>query len=174
MSERDSICASAEKPLDPKYVERFWKRVNKEGPIPGFNAELGPCWVWTGTLLSTGYGQMAIGARERFSTHRLAWLLHTGKSPDGQINHKCDNPSCVRPSHLYDGTQADNAKDAAERLRYHARGNHCRAKINPDIVREIRMRRESGETLQAIGDRFGITKQNVRLIVKGLAWVHVK
>jgi hypothetical protein len=162
------ICATA------NDIERFWMRVSKNGPVPARSPELGNCWVWTGTLLKPWlYGQFCVGS-SRFLVHRLSWFIDTGDQPTGQINHKCDNPSCVRPSHLYDGTQLDNMRDAASRVRFHSSGNHCRAKITPGVVRDIRKRRDGGETLQGIGASYGITKQNVRLIVNRLAWKHVE
>ena len=157
----------------PELIERFWSKVNKDGPIPSACPQLGRCWLWTGTLLKPWpYGQISV-ANKRMLAHRLSWLIHAGLEPTGQVNHKCDNHSCVRPSHLYEGTQADNMRDAASRARFHSNGNHCRAKITADDVREIRARREAGERLQFIADIFGITKQNVALICKRQAWSHI-
>jgi hypothetical protein len=79
----------------------------------------GDCWLWTGTVMTTGYGRLG---RTGFA-HRLAWELANGTQlrPGEQINHICDNRRCVRPSHLYRGSQRDNMQDRLQRGKY-ARG----------------------------------------------------
>jgi hypothetical protein len=96
-----------------KYTvaERFWKKVNKDGPIPAHCPELGNCWVWTGSVTQNfGYGQLAVNNRP-VRAHRLAWFLETGEQPTEHVLHKCDNPPCIRFTHLFQGTPADNARD---------------------------------------------------------------
>jgi len=84
----------------------FWSKVNKHGPRAG---RLGRCWVWTGTRDIGGYGRLA----GRLA-HRVAW----GDVPDGLcVLHRCDNPPCVRRSHLFLGTRLDNAIDAKSKGR---------------------------------------------------------
>src|ERR1017187_4265244 len=97
--------------------ERFWNKVCKQGPI--LFSELGPCWMWTGTRNASGHGRLMwqIGTWSMTYTHRIAWFLETGKWPEPCALHKCDNPSCVRFSHLYEGTKAQNSKDMVERGR---------------------------------------------------------
>src|SRR6266852_6906861 len=84
--------------LDSSFRRKFWKRVRRTDT----------CWVWTGARSSGGYGQI----RLRYSlwyTHRLSWVMAKRPLILGQlIMHKCDNPSCVRPSHLVIGSQVDN------------------------------------------------------------------
>jgi len=86
--------------------ELFWKRVRKS---PN-------CWEWTGATKSQmGYG--AVWCRPRLlSAHRLSWFIKNGQIPGGMmVLHRCDNPICVRPSHLYLGTHADNMRDRDKR-----------------------------------------------------------
>lgn len=88
--------------------ERLFAQVNK--------TEDG-CWEWTGVCDSNGRGKMSIHNKER-STHRLSWELHNGPIPDGLlVCHKCDNPPCLRPDHLFLGTQKDNMQDAIKKGR---------------------------------------------------------
>lgn len=100
-------CSNKSRPKLP-VEERFWSKV-KMGSS---------CWEWQGSL-SRGYGQLPKGAGlAPFKAHRLSYELYYGPIPEGlQINHRCDNRRCVRPSHLYAGTQRQNARDTSRRGR---------------------------------------------------------
>jgi hypothetical protein len=101
----------------------FWDYVNEFGPTPEHVPELGPCWLWTGDLYPNGYGYSLGGPKTRYA-HRAAWLITKGPIPSRlYVLHKCDNPPCVRPSHLWLGTALDNAQDRDRkgRSRWHRR-----------------------------------------------------
>jgi hypothetical protein len=98
-------------------VERFWRVVNKNGPIPARYPELGPCWVWTACLNNHGYGKVGRG-HKYFIAHRLAWIYAIGAIPDKLcVLHRCDNPPCVNPKHLFLGTHQDNMDDCVSKGR---------------------------------------------------------
>ena len=89
---------------------RFWPKVGKQ-----MN-----CWLWLARQHSRGYGLIRGTNGEARLAHRVAWELERGPIPKGVfVLHKCDNPPCVRPSHLFLGTQADNMHDMVSKRRHH-------------------------------------------------------
>lgn len=95
--------------------ERFWEKVNKDGPThPNCEAQ---CWVWAGSLNTKGYGLISSNGGN-IVTHRISYELHNGSIPDGLlVLHRCDRPSCVNPNHLFLGTHQDNMDDMAAKGR---------------------------------------------------------
>lgn len=86
----------------------FWEYVHKTNE----------CWEWTGWKDPLGYGHVNLADNKRWLAHRLSWVIHFGNIPDKLvICHQCDNSSCVRPDHLFIGTQKDNIYDAIDKGR---------------------------------------------------------
>jgi hypothetical protein len=141
--------------------DAFWRSVDKRGHDE--------CWEWTGTRFGKGYGSMTIG--DVRGAHRLSYEIAHGKaSASGkQVCHKCDNPPCCNPAHLFLGTAADNARDKELK----GRGNqvygerHCRAKLTEDAAREIAA---STGTTASVAAAYGITPGKVSNIRNGRAW----
>lgn len=80
--------------------ERFWSKVNREGPGPLVKGVEGRCWVWTASLHSEGYGQIKVEGKV-WKAHRVAWVLtHGALDDDLVIDHLCRNRKCANPAHL--------------------------------------------------------------------------
>lgn len=172
--------------------DRFWSKVDKSGPIPSHTPELGPCWLWTAATNRAGYGIFGFQGRSRLA-HDVSYVLDHGHEPPPEtpfILHHCDNKPCVRPSHFYAGTKADNSRDAVARGRT-ATGDRSTSRLHPEVlvrgeqarsakltevqVREIRRLWAEGNITQvALGDMYGVAGQSINMIVRGLAWAHVK
>lgn len=110
-------------------LERFWAKVDKNGPIPKHAPELGNCWQWMATRLKGGYGQFFHKNRMGLA-HRASHDLFIGPIPAGfDCCHRCDNPSCVNPDHIVAASTLWNMRDASRKGRIVARNaerTHCR------------------------------------------------
>ena len=148
-------------------AERFWPKVDKS-PATG-------CWHWTGSLDRKGYGSLRFPSERIRRAHRASWLLHFGHPGAALVCHRCDNPKCVNPAHLFLGTTDDNMKDAAAKGRLPGPhwSNHNNRRLDPDKVREIRTRYAAGETQQQLADFFGVAVGTIHYIVRRTTWKHV-
>lgn len=147
--------------------ERFWAKVQKgEG-----------CWLWTGWFSNRGYGQIKLGGRGTSSmhAHRLSYILVNGPISDElNVCHKCDNPSCVRPDHLFLGTQKENVADSCAKYRMHYGVSHALAKLNDCDIRNIREQYvKGGVSQEALAKFFAVAQTLISGIVRGKRWPHV-
>lgn len=142
------------------------------------------CWIFMGAVNDCGYGIVGKGGRGSGNdrAHRITYSHFTGQIPDGMfVCHHCDVPACCNPDHLFIGTNQDNVRD----MRRKGRGSnpprnshvigaaHPGSKLSELDVIDIRRRREAGETLQSIADRYAISNPYVLSIVRRQAWKHV-
>ncbi len=104
----------------PPLEDRFWAKVNRDGPI--VDIQLGPCWVWTASLNEDGYGGFNDAKQRIYLAHAVSFFLAHGRKAVPMCLHKCDNRACVNPAHLYEGTQIDNMRDRSERGRTYRPG----------------------------------------------------
>lgn len=119
---------------------------------------------------------MKFGGRPSAKAHRVSWEIHNGAVPTNlYVCHKCDNPLCVNPEHLFLGTPKDNMadmitkgrKNEAGKARGSAQGNAC---LTDDDVRAIRRRRAAGELLRTIAADFGIGTTQVSDLARRRSW----
>lgn len=104
-------------------MDRFWNKVDKNGPMPEGKNLSTQCWIWT-AFKEKGYGQFGYEGKV-WKAHRMSWLMTNGPISDGLcVLHTCDNRSCVNPDHLFLGTYDDNNKDRSDKNR--SNGMHGR------------------------------------------------
>ena len=160
----------------------FWALVDKNGPIPKHKPELGPCWIWTGGTNGKDYGVYRMNGSLQYA-HRIALSTEVGQLPSSrQACHKCDNPPCVRPSHLYVGTHSSNLRDAYRRRRRARKGlppvargeKHWKAKLSEEAVRKLRELGEEGVPQLELAKRFGVNQSTVQRVLSRKAWASVK
>lgn len=130
------------------------------------------CWEWTAQKDRKGYGKFCI-ANKKQGAHRVAYQLYVGEIVNGlHVLHHCDNPSCVNPSHLFLGTNADNVHDSVNKgrcIRASGEKQHL-AKLKEEQVRIIRERRNVGDGVAVLAKEFGVSEQNIRMIVRFRTW----
>ncbi len=156
------------------FAARFWSKVNKDGPVPPHVPELGQCWEWTAYRNPYGYGEIGRSHPRRVEvTHRVGWELAHGPAGDLCVLHKCDNPACVRASHLFLGTRTENMADKVRKGRQTRGAAHGPAILSEDTVRAIRALRAGGLGATEIGRRLGVRRTSVSGIIHGYNWRHV-
>lgn len=138
--------------------KRFYAQVKK---IPGRDT----CWTWLGAGAGPqGYGSFTYDGR-RWMAHQAALILE-GIPPveNTVVCHECDNPRCVRPSHLFVGTQKQNMEDCSRK------GRIGGMKLTTEQVLEIRLRLSQGESRLSVARRFNVSKNNIRAIHLRQTW----
>lgn len=136
------------------------------------------CIEWGGCMNKDNYGVLTREGKICY-THRLAWELKRGPIPPGMhVLHRCDNPPCCNPDHLFLGTHLDNMRDRDAKGRCkigrRARGEaHCHSKLTESGVVEIRKRIAKGDSNKEIAADFGVSGPLIRCIKLGKIWKHV-
>ena len=145
--------------IQKAYEERV---IKKEG-----------CWGWNRVTFSKGYGKINTGKRKILLAHRASWLIHNGKIPDGLwVLHKCDNPVCSNPDHLFLGTAKDNSIDCAKKNRknisYGTDRKHT--KLNEEKVAKIKLYLEEKLSFSKIASLFNVSVGCIQQIKEGRTW----
>jgi len=171
--------------IKDSVLERFWRLVVKSDG----------CWEWQGGKAGKGYGIIGLrhnGQQSQVYTHRLSYELHIGPIPDGRfVCHHCDNPACVRPDHLFAGTQKENLADAIQKGRMRSGDQHglrlhpeaCRprrgesspfAKLTAQQVSEIRERYAAGKaSMPQLAKEYHVGYTQVNSIIHRRKWAHI-
>lgn len=135
------------------------------------------CWNWAGAKKRKGYGAMKLSG-DSVSAHRIAYFLSEGAIPEGlYVCHRCDNPACVNPSHLFLGTPLQNTQDMHSKGRQRYVGQkgrrNPRAELSEKQVKKIIGLIAKGHTNKAIAQRFGVSHSTVSLIRLGKSWSEI-
>lgn len=158
--------------LNSRFWERFWNRVDKTGD----------CWNWMGSLNLSGYGQVKL-LRKAKMCHRITFEVTFGPIPEGmQVCHRCDNPRCVRPEHLFLGTPKNNVDDCiSKNRRRYKHGSvpkrkgefNGRAKLIESVVDELRKRTWNYGDKAKEARRLGISASTINWVLSGRTWSHI-
>lgn len=142
----------------PITVARFWSKVNVK-------KSLQDCWTWNGATRHHGYGGIKVKGRV-MRAHRVAWELYNNQemSDDMHALHKCDNPACCNPRHIYQGSRSDNMKDVRDRSFGGSR------KLTQSDVDEIRKGLAKGDKHNWLAQEYGVSKATISKINIGSIW----
>jgi len=163
----------------------FWKhvKIGKENE----------CWEWKGSKDDHGYGRVRYQGKE-YKSHRLAWILKSGSTEDIFVCHRCDNPPCCNPNHLFLGTHQENMDDMVKKGRYGKKRNLPKGKkhwsyLHPEKtsscekngsavldrkkVLEIREKAKDGQSHRSIAKEYGVAKSTVTFIIQRKTWVNI-
>jgi len=150
------------------FNERFWRRVEPQNG--------GKCRNWLGTCGSHGYGMVSRNGKN-VRTHRVAYELVFGEfNVAFDVLHKCDNPLCCNPEHLYLGTDVENQRDAAQRGGHKAKmgEQHPMARLNSSDIINIRNSfHKKGVFQHVLAKQYGVTKTQISRIVHNRVWKSV-
>lgn len=131
------------------------------------------CWNWVMSTRRAGYGQFrtgGIGSKVECA-HISSYKIHRGEVPEGlQVLHRCDNPKCVNPKHLFLGTALSNVKDCKAKNRDAVGEKHGNSKLTESQVREIRSSSKTGRYLAV---EYGVSFQTISEIKLRKKWKHI-
>lgn len=145
-------------------ADRLWAKTEKRGPDD--------CWEWQGWRHPFGHGQIGRGRRSDglAYTHVVAWEITNGPVPAGAyVCHRCDNPACVNPGHLFLGDHAANMKDMLAKRR-NSFGERHATKLKDADVEAIRKALMAGVTQQLLANQFGVSRSMIGMIGRHQRW----
>jgi hypothetical protein len=157
--------------FDDKFKERFFAKVEKTPT----------CWIWKGAHKAKGYGTIGVGKksmgnRKNAYAHRISWEMANGeKIPDGLFAcHKCDNPPCVNPEHIFIGTNSENILDSVAKKRFPIASRHYRARLKDSDVQVIFEMRKSGLKHREIAEKYGVCRELITHVLNRQAYKSIE
>ena len=157
-----------EEPFSTTYKNASLEEKLRLGAPPGRPEE---CWEWQRSLTSRGYPRTSHRGVRTIMVHRLAYEVHKGPVPPGiSVCHKCDNPKCVNPNHLFLGTVTDNQRDKFWKGRHPHCGTHGRARMTDDEARMVRATAKCPDDYRRFARQFGVGYGTIYNLVRGNSW----
>lgn len=157
----DPLIAKLNHGVGDTFEDKFWSRVEKTDA----------CWNWKGSIRKGwgGYGDVRFQGKHQFA-HRVSYFLTHGRFPEKDLLHSCDNPRCVNPFHLKEGSHQENMADMRNKGRQ-AKGilKHS-AKLDEAKVRDIRT---SDLTRTQLAAKYGVDYKTIDKVQKRITWVHI-
>jgi len=167
----DSVLQRKRGPQERPLSERFWEKVNQGSEDQ--------CWEWIGTRNNKGYGRVYVSREKgpKFS-HRVSWELINGHIPEGKyILHRCDNPPCCNPAHLFVGTHLDNIRDMIAKGRRRDISCVLRGEDVPKsklTYNDVKFIRESNLSCGSLGSILGVSGSTIKAVRQRRNWAHIK
>lgn len=174
------------RPGAPLLISEMTKEQKFERLIKSFEKHVirqDGCWGWKGSTAKGGYGVMScrkgIGPDR---AHRASWIIHRGNIPEGMhVCHRCDNPTCTNPDHLWIGTHKQNNNDKIAKGRANYKNppvkkgsDNSSAKLNENQVKSIKLLIKEGKSCYSLGKEFNVAKITILRIKNGLNWSHIE
>lgn len=167
-AEAAEIARAAKAARQPSLATRFWSKVDRSDPDG--------CWPWLAGVRkrAEGYGAFWLGGKHR-PAHRIAWELTRGAIGDESLEvcHRCDNPPCCNPAHLFLGTRQDNNEDKVSKQRHIHGERHYRALLTPEIVSEIRSSPRYRGYRMALAEKYGVRPGLITEVRAMKSWKHI-
>lgn len=149
--------------MNEKDLSRFWSKVNQNSGPDG-------CWIWTGLRHPFGYGRFGCN-KQKMLAHRVSYELEYGKlSSDQCVCHRCDNPCCVNPKHLFAGSRSINAADRDSKGRTLKGSQVKNSKLSEQQVLDIRA---STASITDLSREYNVGYANIWAIIKRKSWTHI-
>jgi hypothetical protein len=134
------------------------------------------CHEWTSFKDNCGYGRFMFGSNGVVLAHRVAWEIANGPIPEGiKVLHKCDNPKCVNPEHLFLGTQQDNMNDMYSKGRGPVGEKASSHKLTKEqVIHILNSYRKDKRTITALAKEYSVSYSSIKYIVKRRTWKHLQ
>lgn len=142
--------------------KRFWKYVNKTEN----------CWNWTASVNTYGYGCFWWNGKQ-WQAHRVSWYIKYNSFPKDCLLHICDNPRCINPQHLKEGSQKDNIQDKVLKQRQAKGSNNGNARLTEEEVLSIKNKYSKGQSLRSLAKEYTVSKTAIKYIIIGRTWSYL-